>query len=153
VIAGHGCPVDHDDAALVVSELFGNACLYGPPGGRVLIGYCAWRDGARIAVCDGGGVSVPRMTPGAGLAEGGRGLRVVDSLAARWGTFRLPAARIVWSDFGRPLRAATADAWAWLPPVLAANPLAPGSVSPAAAPLPVPVTEPAPGALVAAVTS
>ncbi|MBV9446298.1 MAG: hypothetical protein JO345_10425 [Streptosporangiaceae bacterium] len=40
-ISGHDCPVDVADAALVASELFANACLYGPlrsgwwPGGVV----------------------------------------------------------------------------------------------------------------------
>ena len=55
---------------------------------------------------------------GAELAEGGRGLRVVDSLAARWGSFRLAGAQAVWCDFGRPLHAAASDAWAWLHAVL-----------------------------------
>ncbi|MGH3254302.1 MAG: hypothetical protein ACRDOU_02675 [Streptosporangiaceae bacterium] len=51
-------------------------------------------------------------------AEGGRGLRVVDSLAARWGSFRLARAQAVWRDFGQPLHAAASDAWAWLRSVL-----------------------------------
>ena len=87
-ISGHGCPVDAADAALVVSELFGNAVMHGPAGGRVLVGYCLWRQGARLVVCDGGGPGTPRLVHGGELAEGGRGLRVVDSLAARWGSFR-----------------------------------------------------------------
>ena len=55
---------------------------------------------------------------GGELAEGGRGLHVVDSLAARWGSFRLAGALAVWCDFGQPLRAAAGDAWAWLHLVL-----------------------------------
>jgi anti-sigma regulatory factor (Ser/Thr protein kinase) len=113
-IRGHGCPVDAADAAVVVSELFGNAVRHGPVGGRVLVGYCLWRQGARLVVCDGGGPGVPRLVHGGELAEGGRGLRVVDALAARWGSFRVPSARAVWCDFGQPLHAATGDAWAWL---------------------------------------
>ncbi len=126
-VARHGCPVDLDDVALAVAELFGNAVTHGPAGGRVLAGYCLWRDGARIVVCDGGGAAPPRVVHGADLAEGGRGLRVVDSLAARWGSFWLPGALVVWCDFGQPLRAPAADAWAWLPPVLSACPLAPAA--------------------------
>jgi hypothetical protein len=57
---------------------------------------------------------VPRLVHGGELAEGGRGLRVVDALAARWGSFRVAGARAVWCDFGQPLQAATGDAWAWL---------------------------------------
>jgi len=118
-ISGHDCPVDAADAALVVTELFGNACQHGPAGGRVLAGYCLWREGARLVVCDGGGPGTPRLVHGGDLAEGGRGLHVVDSLAARWGGFRLAGSQAVWCDFGQPLRAAASDAWAWLHPVLA----------------------------------
>ena len=117
-ISGHDCPVDAADAAVVVSELFGNAVMHGPAGGRVLVGYCLWREGARLVVCDGGGPGMPRLVQGGELAEGGRGLRVVDSLAARWGSFRLAGARAVWCDFGQPLHAGPGDAWAWLHLVL-----------------------------------
>jgi anti-sigma regulatory factor (Ser/Thr protein kinase) len=134
-ISEHSCPVDAADAALVVTELFSNACKHGPAGGRVLVGYCLWRDGARLVVCDGGGPGAPRLADDAGLAEGGRGLRVVDALAARWDTFKLAdGSRVVWCDLGQPLRAPAADAWAWLPPVLAACPLAPQAALTATAP-------------------
>ena len=84
----------------------------------MLVGYCLWQEGARLVVCDGGGPGTPRLVHGGDLAEGGRGLHVVDSLAARWGSFRLAGARAVWCDFGQPLHAAAGDAWAWLHPVL-----------------------------------
>jgi len=92
-ISGHDCPVDAADAALVVTELFGNAVMHGPAGGRVLVGYCLWREGARLVVCDGGGPGTPRLVQGGELAEGGRGLRVVDSLAARWAASAWPVPR------------------------------------------------------------
>jgi len=117
-VSGHDCPVDTADAALVVTELFSNACQHGPVGGQVLVGYCLWRKGARLVVCDGGGPGTPRLVQDSDLAEGGRGLHVVDSLAARWGSFRLAGVQAVWCDFGQPLRAAASDAWAWLNPVL-----------------------------------
>ena len=117
-ISGHGCPVDAADGALVVTELFSNAVRHGPPGGRVLVGYCLWHDGARLVVCDAGGPDAPRLVHGGELAEGGRGLHVVDSLAARWGSFRLAGALAVWCDFGQPLHAPVGDAWAWLRLVL-----------------------------------
>jgi anti-sigma regulatory factor (Ser/Thr protein kinase) len=117
-ISGHDCPVDPADAALVVSELFGNAVVHGPAGGFVLVGYCLWRQGARLVVCDSGGQRAPRLVDGDELAEGGLGLRVVDAVAARWGSFRLPGAQVVWADLGQPLRGADADAWAWLRLVL-----------------------------------
>jgi len=117
-ISGHDCPVDAADAALVVTELFSNAVRHGPAGGRVLVGYCLWRHGARLVVCDGGGSGTPRLIQDGELAEDGRGLHVVDALAARWGSFHLAGAQAVWCDFGQPLHAAPGDAWAWLHLVL-----------------------------------
>ena len=76
--------------------------------------------GARIVVCDGGGPATPQLRQGIGLAEGGRGLQVINSVAARWGSFRLSGSQVVWCDFGQPLRALTGDAWAWLHRVLSA---------------------------------
>lgn len=122
-ITRHHCPVDPADAALAVSELYANAVMHGPAGGKVLTGYCLWSCGARIVVCDGGGTGTLRVLADSGLAEGGRGLQVVDSVAARWGSFRLPGAQAVWCDFGQPLHAPDSDAWAWLRCVLAACPL------------------------------
>jgi anti-sigma regulatory factor (Ser/Thr protein kinase) len=117
-VRGHECPVDEADAAVVVSELFGNAVKHGPLGGRVLVGYCLWQQGARLVVCDGGGPDTPRLMHGRQLAEGGRGLHVVDALTARWGSVRLAGALAVWCDFGQPLHASAGDAWAWLHLVL-----------------------------------
>jgi hypothetical protein len=134
-ISGYDCPVDAADAALVVTELFSNAVRHGPAGGQVLVGYCLWQQGARLVVCDSGGPGTPRLVEGGQLAEGGRGLHVVDSLATCWGSFRPAGAQAVWCDFGQPLDAAPGDAWAWLHLVLSVYDLsAPGR--PAAAILP-----------------
>jgi anti-sigma regulatory factor (Ser/Thr protein kinase) len=95
VVGAHECAVDFDAVALVAGELFANAVMHGPPGGRVLVGYCLWRRGARIVVCDGGSGGTPRLRQSDGLAEGGRGLHVVESLAAQWGAFRLDHAQAV----------------------------------------------------------
>jgi anti-sigma regulatory factor (Ser/Thr protein kinase) len=123
-IARHGCPVDLDDAVLVTDELFVNALMHGPPSGRVLVGYCLWREGARIAVCDAGGVSTrPELRQADAGTEGGRGLHLVQELSAQWGSFQWPGAQVVWCDFGRPLHAPASDTWAWLRLVLAACPL------------------------------
>jgi len=130
VIGAHACRVDTQDAALVVSELFGNAVTHGPDGGRVLIAYLLWRDGARIVVCDRGGPTLPQLRNHNDLAEGGRGLQVVDALAARWGSFRAARAQVVWCDLGQPLPAATVEAWAWLNNLLAGSDLGPGPGEP-----------------------
>jgi anti-sigma regulatory factor (Ser/Thr protein kinase) len=130
----HDCPAHPDEAALAVSELYANAVMHGPEGGKVLVGYCFWSAGARIVVCDGGGSAAPRVHREAGLTEGGRGLQIVDALAAQWDSFQLPGAQVVWCDLGQPLRAPAADTWAWLHRVLAAGPLAIGTSRRAPAP-------------------
>ena len=135
-VSQRGCLTDPGNAALVVSELFTNALLYGPVGGQVLVAYCLWRDGARIIVCDAGGASVPRLRDLWELEEGGRGLQVVEMIAAAWGSFRTPDAQIVWCDLGKPLDCVVAgDMWACLHLVLAAVDLAPVSDRKRRAPL------------------
>ncbi len=124
VIACHDGPVDPGDAELVVTELFTNALHHGPSGGRVLVGYCLWRDRGRIVVCDGGGATVPRLRDPAASDQGGRGLRVVDTIAARWDGFRIGQAQVVWCDIGQPLDGATGDTCAWLARLLAEGALA-----------------------------
>ena len=113
VVGAHGCPVDAPDAALVVSELFGNAVRHGPDAGNVLVAYLLWRDGARIVVCDRGGPTLPRLRDRDSCAEGGRGLQVVDALAACWGSFRAAHVQVVWCDLGQPLPATSAHAVAF----------------------------------------
>jgi hypothetical protein len=103
--------------------------MHGPPGGRFLAGYCLWSAGARIVVCDGGGTGTPRLRQDVGLGEGGRGLQVIEAVAARWGSFRLSGCRVVWCDFGQPLHARPGDAWAWLRSVLSVCALSPPAVA------------------------
>jgi len=74
-----------------------------------------------------------------GRARGGRGLQVINALATRWDCFLLAGTRVVWCDFGQPLRAAPGDAWAWLrlvlpgcdlsPPARPASAVAPGALT------------------------
>jgi len=123
IIGAHPCPVDPQDAAVVVSELFGNAVTHGPSGGTILVAYLLWPAGARIVICDHGGPTLPRLRDPGNLTEGGRGLHVIDALAARWGSFRAAPAQVVWADLGQPLPATGAEAWAWLTALLAACPL------------------------------
>ncbi len=117
VIAQRDGLADPDDAALVVGELFTNAVLHGP-GGQILVAHYLWRDGARIVVCDGGGTTTPRLGQPARSAEGGRGLQVVDVLAAAWGQFRVGSAQVVWCDLAKRLDSSTSGSWSWLPAVI-----------------------------------
>lgn len=83
-----------DDAALVVSELVGNAVRHGAPlaDGGVQVSWEVTEQGVLLECCDGGG-GPPGVLPDAGhrpssalSAEGGRGLAIVSSVSVRWGT-------------------------------------------------------------------
>ncbi|RVX45188.1 anti-sigma regulatory factor (Ser/Thr protein kinase) [Nonomuraea polychroma] len=85
-MAGH---LDVSGAQLVVSELVGNAVVHtisGLPGGLVAVDITAIGDDlARIDVIDGGSATVPRMREPTETDPRGRGLRIVDEMAVRWG--------------------------------------------------------------------
>ena len=96
-LLARGLPADVvDDAALVVSELIGNAIRHGSPlpGGGVLADWALTDGVLRLEVIDGGD-GVPAVlparanVPGGGAiddVEGGRGLTVVGMLSSAWGT-------------------------------------------------------------------
>lgn len=85
-----------DDAAVVATELAANAAVHARtpftvtvsdrPGGAV-----------RIAVHDGS-TEPPRPRRAAALDGSGRGLGLVDALAAAWGTEPGPDGKVVWAD-------------------------------------------------------
>jgi len=85
-------------AVLLVSELVTNSVLHSNsrlPGGTITITVTGTPDGVRVEVRDAGGTSVPLLKdPVNALAEGGRGLRLVTDLAARW-DYRHDADRLI----------------------------------------------------------
>lgn len=94
-----------DAAALVVSELVGNAVRHGlalPSGGLVARWGVLARDcGLRVEVVDGG--AGPDGTAGAVQpapldAEGGRGLELVEALSTRWGSTPASPGTAVWAE-------------------------------------------------------
>jgi serine/threonine-protein kinase RsbW len=77
-----------DDAALLVSELFGNSVRHsgsGAKGETVTVAVRAAGGVVRVEVNDCGGPGVPQLRPCGSEAEGGRELRLVAELAASWG--------------------------------------------------------------------
>ncbi|GAB3497375.1 ATP-binding protein [Nocardiopsis coralliicola] len=84
------------DAALVVSELLSNALRHASPlpdpypPGCVEVGWELERDASggwlEIRVRDGGAATLPRIARPSLSALGGRGLGIVEHLAAKWGT-------------------------------------------------------------------
>ncbi len=88
-----------DDARLLASELVTNAVRHGRPlprGGGIELLVEGGDRAERVTVTDGGGPAPPAVQPAG--KPGGRGLRIVDALAARWGYRWQPGAGVVWFD-------------------------------------------------------
>lgn len=77
-------PAIVDDAALIMSELVGNALLHARPlpGGGIRATWHQEDEALVLAVSDGGGATRPQLQCADPTAQGGRGLAIVDSLAA-----------------------------------------------------------------------
>ncbi|MFC3995202.1 ATP-binding protein [Nocardiopsis sediminis] len=101
-----------DDAELVVSELFGNACRHtrsGDPDGTITVGISALASGlVLLSVGDdgprtepvSGRLPVPQVKPLNADATHHRGLRLVATLSHHWGFYdRERGGRTVWALF------------------------------------------------------
>jgi len=89
-----GLPVDQDVAVLLASELVTNAVMH-ETGVTVTLGIRCGRGRLRVDVYDTS-PSFPVVTVAAGDAEAGRGLMLVEALAAEWGFYRTPAGKAVY---------------------------------------------------------
>jgi serine/threonine-protein kinase RsbW len=97
-----------DDVLVMVSEIASNAVRHTASGDdgwfdvTVSVTGCT----ARVAIADRGSSSEPRMPDGGGALDaltGGRGLRIVDTLADRWGHGGDELGRVVWFEVaGKP---------------------------------------------------
>ena len=78
------------DAALVISELVGNAVRHASPlpGGALRVEWSLHADTVEISVTDGGSHAVPVAVHADEAAIGGRGLSIVEALSRTWGTRR-----------------------------------------------------------------
>ncbi len=85
-----------DDASLLVTELVGNAVRH--TAGQPALQLDRYGDAVAVVVVDGSG-RLPRAGDGGGdgLADGGRGLLVVEALADRWGVESRPGGKAVWA--------------------------------------------------------
>ncbi len=82
-----GCARDLiEDGRVVLSELVGNSVRHARPlaDGTILIGWCHDEAGVRISVTDGGSASRPRTLNAPSTALSGRGMAIVEALAAEW---------------------------------------------------------------------
>ncbi|MGW0750565.1 ATP-binding protein [Streptomyces sp. NPDC002587] len=84
-------------AELALTELVANVVRHVPGRDCSVLIRCR-RAGVRVEVSDGCS-SPPRVTRGDGeLAEGGRGLLLVEAVTDRWGTVPLPTGKTVWFE-------------------------------------------------------
>ncbi|MEO3808531.1 ATP-binding protein [Sphaerisporangium sp. B11E5] len=88
-----------DDVTLLVSELVTNAVVHSDShnGGKVTLTVTDGAGRIRGEVRDAGGDTVPRPCNDM-LAEGGRGLLLVDLISTRWGVEDDIAGRVVWFE-------------------------------------------------------
>ena len=106
---GHPCG---DDAALLVSELFGNSVRHsrsGAAGGTVTVAVSAGDGLVRVEVTDRSGPEVPEPYPAGRDAEAGRGLQMVAGLAARWGWRRCGGQTVTWFELRHPSASGIGD--------------------------------------------
>jgi anti-sigma regulatory factor (Ser/Thr protein kinase) len=89
----------YDDAALVVTELTVNAIKHAKSGFTVSLERTG--DGMRITVGDVDPTRPARRSSSVD-ATSGRGLLLVDAVAAAWGSTPTPGGKLVWAELGRP---------------------------------------------------
>ncbi len=89
-----------DDMAIIVSELVTNAVRYGddPVEFRLRIN----GDYLRIEVFDGNTVDIPQPRQASERDSTGRGMPLIDALAANWGVEIGSAQKVVWADVSLP---------------------------------------------------
>ncbi len=88
-----------DTAVLLTSEIVTNAFLHGHSGACVTL--ITTGDRVRIEVGDDSD-RLPHRVDAAREALGGRGLAIVDTLAADWGSTQRDDGKVVWFELTRP---------------------------------------------------
>lgn len=94
-----GCPVA-DGVVLLSSELATNAVLHSASGagGTFSVSVLVEHGWIRVEVHDLGSATAPIVRKSGQLAESGAGLRVVETIANRWGFYDEPTGRVVWFE-------------------------------------------------------
>lgn len=93
-----------DDVLVLVSEVASNAVTHtaSGDGGAFEVVVLMTGDSARVEIADQGGASEPRLADNGPVEAltGGRGLRIVDTLAVNWGHAGDELGRVVWFEVG-----------------------------------------------------
>ncbi|MGR3935552.1 ATP-binding protein [Streptomyces sp. BRA346] len=99
MVAEWGHPALADDAALIVSELAGNAVRHGHVPGRLFrVHLTLTKTSLRIAVADPRGERLPRPRQPSPDDRHGRGLLIVRALADRWGVRERTVGKEIWAE-------------------------------------------------------
>ena len=98
-LSHHLAPERVEDAVLLVSELVTNAVKYGPEDGAIRLIVNTDDKTTRFTVHDLGLGPLPEMRDESDPGPGGHGLRLVDTLADRWGVER--GSTRVWFELDR----------------------------------------------------
>lgn len=93
-----------DDAALVLSELMGNAIRHARPlpGAQVQVSWALGDGSLTVSVRDGGSRTRPHARHPSPSALGGRGLAIVECLASTWGVQDSTGGVTVWAILPAP---------------------------------------------------
>ena len=97
-------PVVVDESEIVMSELVTNAVRHARPlpDGKIRVSWSVRASVVEIDVTDGGGPTTPHPAPRSVWSAGGRGLRIVGSLANEWGVRENNSGSTVWASMGGP---------------------------------------------------
>lgn len=95
-----------EEAEAVVCELVANAVRHAKPlpDGTVRVHWKIRAPRVEVEVTDGGGGEDPTPKPQTPYGVGGRGLRIVRSMAHEWGVTQEKVGRTVWASLGGPSR-------------------------------------------------
>ena len=88
-----------DDVLLLVSELVTNAVVHA--GSPAVVRLDADVERIKVAVADRDGEGAPRIAEPQLFSSSGRGVLLVDRLAARWGVEPQVAGKVVWFELPR----------------------------------------------------
>ena len=93
-----------DESEIVISELVANAVRHAKPlpDGTIGVNWSVRAGVVEIEVTDGGGPTTPHPAPRSVWSAGGRGLRIVGSLAHEWGVRENNSGSTVWASMGGP---------------------------------------------------
>ena len=92
-----GLPIDVDEVLLCAAELVTNALLHGAPPVEMEVDVTDHV--VRVAVHDCRAGAVEKHRPVTSDTAAGRGLHIVEALAARWGVSQHERGKAIWFEF------------------------------------------------------